>query len=123
MRDELASAEGIRARFKGEVARFGTKRAYKGPPIPTVLLRNIRDVSDKVVTDHLWFTMGKILKDLNLEVGDEIVFQARVAAYLKGYKGRREDCDLPPVETDYKLSHPSKVYKVVKLVEQGKLSL
>lgn len=122
MREELKEIHGVRAEFRAEIARFGTKSGYKGSrPIPTVLLRNIRDAGGKLVTDHLWFTVGKTLEDLKLVEGDEITFQARVTDYIKGYRGYREDVYDKPIETDYRLSHPTKVAKVMKEVKQQDL--
>lgn len=121
VREELEKIHGVRAEFRGEVAKFGTKPTWKGPPIQTMLLRNVCDAGGKIVTDHLWFTVYKTLAELNLEVGDEIVFEARVADYVKGYRGHREDYDLPPVETDYKLSHPTRARKIDKTAKQVKL--
>ena len=51
-------------------------------------------------------------EELCLKPGDVVEFDARVTPYLKGYKGNREDEDLPPVERDYRLSYPTKFEKV-----------
>jgi hypothetical protein len=112
MREALKEREGKRGRFTGTVKRFGTKPAYKGPPIVTLLLVDVRDEADTLVTDHLWFVVRKQLKDLNAQPGDKIEFVARVKPYVKGYRGRREDYDLPPVSLDYKLSHGTQFKKV-----------
>jgi len=48
-----------------------------------------------------------------LEDGDVIEFRARVTQYTKGYKGYRDDVYVP-IETDYKLSRPTKVRIVSK---------
>jgi hypothetical protein len=68
MRQQLAVINGSRARFEGTFVRFGTKKAYKGYPIPTVLLKDIKSLSTgQVMTEHLWFTCGKRLEKLNLK--------------------------------------------------------
>ena len=54
----------------------------------------------EVVTDHLWFTVGKTLKNLKLKEGDEITFYARVGTYRKGYIDKT---------TDYKLNYMTKI--------------
>jgi hypothetical protein len=112
MRQELKAREGKRGRFSGTVARFGQKPAYKGPPIVTMLLRDVRDEQGTQVTDHLWFTVRKQLKELNAQPGDKIEFEARVRPYRKGYRGRREDEDLPSPSFDYGLSHGTRFKKV-----------
>jgi hypothetical protein len=112
MREELKAREGKRGKFSGTVARFGQKPAYKGPPIVTMLLRNVCDEQGTQVTDHLWFVVRKQLKELNAQPGDKIEFTARVKPYVKGYRGRRESEDLPSPSVDYKLSHGTQFNKV-----------
>lgn len=114
MREELAELCGKRRRFEGVFVRFGQKSGYKAV-LTTILLQDVKDVfSQKVVTDHLWFTMGKRFEALKLVEGDVVRFNARVTEYEKGYKGRQneDDYDCKPVETDYRLSFPSKFIKV-----------
>ncbi len=100
--------------FKAEIERFGQKSAFKGPPIKTVLLRNITYQGTQVA-DHLWFTFGKNFEKSKAGPGDQIIFDARVTQYEKGYKGRRNDDEIywyHPIETDYKLSLPTKIKKL-----------
>lgn len=111
MREGLQAQEGIRATFRGTVARFGTKTAYRGPDIPTVMFKDVTDKSGTVVTDHIWFILGKQMARLNLQEGDMVEFDARVTEYVKGYKGYREDV-YKALEVDYRLSNPTKVRKV-----------
>ena|SRR5260221_306088 len=117
MREALQAQEGIRATFRGTVARFGTKPAYRGYPIPTVMLKDVMDKKGTIVTDHLWMVQGKQIKALNLQEGDVVEFDARVTEYTKGYKGYREDVYDAPIEVDYRLSNPTKVRKI--MVEAG----
>ncbi|MCI0712746.1 MAG: hypothetical protein L0154_21500 [Chloroflexi bacterium] len=112
MRKELKALAGQRMRFRGQVERFGKKTAYRGPDKDTLLLTNInRADSDAVVADHLWLTAGKQLKDLKLQVGDVIEFDARVDKYVKGYFGWRDDV-YKPTEVDYRLTYPTKFKRV-----------
>lgn len=111
MRKELGNIAGVRKRFTATFERFGTKSAFKGPPIKTLLFVNVRDKYQKEYADHIWFTNNKQFEKLNLKEGDKISFDARVVEYYKGYKGHREDIDLPPVSKDYKLSHPNNIIK------------
>lgn len=113
MRKQLANINGDRKTFEGVFVRFGTKNAYKGYPIPTLLLKDIKDASKGIiVADHLWFTVGKRLSKIQFQEGDIIRFDARVTPYIKGYRGGRDDYDLPPIEQDFRLSFPTKITKV-----------
>jgi hypothetical protein len=81
---------------------------------------NLVDVaSGKVVTDHLWFTLGARFDRLCFVRGDVVRFDARVAKYLKGYVRDHEfDCR----EVDFRLIFPSKV-RVVGRIPQGQTLL
>jgi len=109
MRKLLKQQEGRRGEFRGNVAQFGTKSAFRGPDLLTMMLKDVKDETGQIVTDHLWMTVGKQLSQLSVQVGEEIVFVARVTRYEKGYKGFREDVFAAPPSTDYRLSYPTKV--------------
>jgi len=117
MREQLKERNGRRGKFSGTVDRFGSKKAYKGPPIPTVCLVDIQDESGKQVADHVWMTIGKQLSELKLNQGDKIQFVARVLPYTKGYKGRRDLDDAPLVSIDYRLSHGTQFRKLSQEVK------
>lgn len=112
MREALQQIEGVRSTFRGIVDRYGTKPAYRGPAIPTLMLRDVTDKTGKVVTDHLWMVVGKQLQALQLQIGEVVEFDARVTEYEKGYKGYREDVYDAPIEIDYRLSNPTRVHRV-----------
>jgi hypothetical protein len=57
-------------------------------------------------------TIGKQSSRLNVQVGEEVVFVARVPRYEKGDKGSREDVFAAPPSTDYRLSSPTSVRRV-----------
>jgi hypothetical protein len=106
-RTELRKRDGDRFRCRAVVERFGTKPAFRGPPISTILLREVVDADTGArLTDHLWFTAGKW--SACLAIGDEFEFEARVGDYVKGYQGRRDVYDAP-VSRDWKLQRPTKV--------------
>ena len=106
-RKELEKRDGMRFRCRAVVDRFGTKPAFKGPPVQTILLRDVVDAdTGTLLTDHLWFTIGKW--SAGLTAGDIFEFEARAADYIKGYQGRREVYDAP-VSQDWKLQRPTKV--------------
>mgnify|MGYP003495773678 FL=1 len=111
MRENLKSINNQRIKVIGEVGEFGSKSSYKSRPKDTVCLINLVDSNANELTDHLWFTIGKCFKSMQLSVGDKISFYARVKPYLKGYRGYREDV-YKPVEKDYKLSHPNNFEKI-----------
>jgi hypothetical protein len=108
MREELAKLKGLRRTFKGTFVRFGSRSGFKHPLV-TILLTDIIDIaSGRVVSDHVWFTVGKRFNEAGLREGDVVQFKARVTTYLKGYQGRRE-IEENPVELDYRLSFPTDV--------------
>ena len=117
MRKSLAVLNESRATFTGIFERVGTKSSY-GHPKKTLLLKDVRGIAGNPVTDHLWFNYTKGFAELGLKAGDVVQFNARVKKYVKGYRGRRDDVD-KPIETDYKLSHPTKLVKKEMNVRQG----
>jgi hypothetical protein len=116
MRKELKKLHGQRLRFRGVVEKFGTKAAFKGPPLPTILLKDVvLMTTGQIVTDHIWFTVGKTLDSLCLMPGDIVEFDARVEEYWKGYVNHRHFIDERTL--DYKLTRPTKFTKVPSNVE------
>lgn len=106
MRKELKKLDGQRLMFSAVVDGFG-KRYFKDKEMPTIVFRDVKRLSDELlVADHLWFTQGLCWSDL--KTGQRVQFEARVKAYEKGYKGRREVVGAP-IRTDYKLERPTKV--------------
>lgn len=97
-----------RHRFRGEFVRYGWKNGYRGEE-QTILLQHIVEVkTGKEVTDHLWFNATKGFVRLDPQPGDILEFDARVACYLKGYMGYRDDVYCP-ISEDYKLSFPTRI--------------
>lgn len=114
MRKKLGTMNGNRASFTGTFVRMGTKKGWRGDVDFTILLKDIKDESQQIVCNHLWFNYTKGFEDVgNLEEGYILSFSARVKEYEKGYFGRREDV-YKPSEIDYKLSHPTKIRKINK---------
>jgi hypothetical protein len=112
VRKELEKIDEVRSTFTGTFVRGGIKNGWKGRIDKTVLLKNIRNLSGVLMCDHLWFNLTKQFCALSLVEGDVVQFDARVKEYEKGYKGYRDDVDDAPIETDYKLSHPTKIKKI-----------
>lgn len=86
-----------RYNFIGEIIKLGCKKGYKGVPLPTLLMKNIKLAGTKqILTDHLWLNYTKgFLKLGELYEGDLISFDARVSDYYKGYiVADKHDCGL-----------------------------
>ena len=85
-----------RERYKGTVGRCGIKyNGFKGWPERTLLVNGvIDDCTGEIITDHIWFTVGKTLSELDLKSGDEITFNARVGTYRKGKHFNKKDYKL-----------------------------
>lgn len=99
MRKKLKALDKERFRVTAEFGKFGVKRNWNGYEEPTVCFQNIKDSDNNLLTDHIWFTVGKRINDLNLQEGDIIQFEARVSGYKKGYYKN---------DFDYKLNNPTK---------------
>lgn len=119
MRDKLEKmGTDERHTFIGTVGRFGHKDSYRGGPIPTVLFKDVKNENGEIITDHLWFNFTKGFQKADISENDLVQFNARVGYYEKGYKGYKDDEELlaeHPVETDCKLSFPTKI----KVLEKG----
>ena len=111
MRNQLKNLNEVRATFTGTFQRIGTKSSF-GHPKQTLLLTDVKDSEGKVVADHLWFNLTKGFASLGLTPGVTVRFDARIKKYEKGYKGYRDDVFDSPIETDYKLSHPTRLEKL-----------
>jgi hypothetical protein len=108
MREILAAERGVRKRFRATFSRIGKKINYNGHSEDTILLKNIIDAdSNKVVTNHVWFSYTKGFEKLSLEEGTTIKFEARIKEYKKGYVSKLYKINNSI--TDYKLSHPTKI--------------
>ena len=87
-----------RERYRATVGRMGIKsNEHKGFPERTILLKDLyllTDDNEELVTDHLWKTVHKQLKNLDLKEGDVITFYARVSTYKKGYRNKTIDYTL-----------------------------
>lgn len=119
MRVDLAPYLGRRRSFTARFVRYGTRKAYKGPDLVTLLFEDVRTGGD-IVTGHLWFTMCQAWRQLGLTpgIGEVVQFTATVSTYEKGYKGRRDLDDAPPIATDYCLKRPGNIMRA-ELVAGG----
>ena len=111
IREKLKRLNGERLSFTAKISKFGVKSSFKGMPIKTILLVDVKiKGTNEILTDHVWFTAGKSWDDIN--VGDQIEFDARITKYEKGYKGHRSDIYDRPVQIDYRLERPTKILKM-----------
>ncbi|GHN00447.1 hypothetical protein WSM22_19360 [Cytophagales bacterium WSM2-2] len=115
MRKELAAEKGNRKKFRAIFSRIGKKKNYKGYSEDTILLKNIVDLeTNKVMTDHVWFSFTKGFEQASLKEGDSLEFEARIKEYRKGYVNK--SYKINNSSTDYKLSHPTKIKKIKNLI-------
>ncbi|MBX2945403.1 MAG: hypothetical protein KF725_06185 [Cyclobacteriaceae bacterium] len=111
MRKELATQEGERKRFRAVFSRLGKKTNFKGYSEETILLSNVVDAgTNKLVTDHVWFSYSKAFEKIDLTKGCMLEFDARVKAYKKGYVNTRYRMNNRSL--DFKLSHPTKIRRI-----------
>ena len=115
MRKLLSKEEGKRKKFKAVFERIGKKVNYKGYSEETILLKDVIDLEiNQVVTDHIWFLFSKGFEKLYPKTGMIIEFEARVKEYRKGYINK--SLKINQSKTDYKLSHPTKIKEVKKVL-------
>lgn len=53
MRKIFSKNKGARTSFIGTFVRFGTKNSYKGPPITTLLMKDISNNDGSITEDHV----------------------------------------------------------------------
>lgn len=106
MRMALAKYKDQKQTFRARVQCFGSKYGNE----KTVLLIDICDERGNRVCDHLW--LGTTRSFEGLEQGSTVVFAAKVAAYIKGYRGRKDGDWHKPIEIDYTLTNLTKVRKL-----------
>ena len=112
MRTKLKELNEQRIKIIAEFEKFGLKTNFKGYPEQTALFVNLTDKNNNKLCDHIWFTVGKRIANLNLNPGDIISFDARISKYVKGYVNIREGIDERTI--DYKLNNPTKFQIVQK---------
>ncbi len=97
--------------LKGTFEKYGFKFKDRGKihVAATLLLVNVTDEDDQLLTDHLWFNLTKGFRNLHiLQKGDQISFYGRVKPYLKGYQGHV--MGIPRSQTvDYKVNYPTRI--------------
>jgi len=112
-RKALGAHEGKRGLYTGEFVRTGSKPGYMSG-VHTILLKDIKDETGRIVTDHQWFNMTKGFEQADLKLGDLVEFRATVKKYIKGYKGKWEYIFYKPKKVDHMLSRPNNIIKLDK---------
>ncbi len=113
MRINLQGLAGRRVTLTAVFWQYG---AYQrgGRSGKTILLRQVRDLSGRLLTDHTWINytagfdaVGEFCR------GDLVRFTARVDEYVKGYLGEKIDDRLArPLAIDYRLKFPRQVERI-----------
>ena len=106
MKKELQKYSRQRLRFIGTISRFGSRNSPAGKvKQSTVLLLDVHlDRDNEFIAEHVWLRAGRRSK--KLRVGDEILFEARVKRYQKGYKGVHLCEKDSQIREDYRLEKP-----------------
>ncbi|NLM30518.1 MAG: hypothetical protein GX216_08880 [Methanomicrobiales archaeon] len=113
MRVNLQGLAGRRVVLTAVFWKYGIYRS-RGCTGRTILLRNVRDLSGRLLTDHTWINytagfdaIGEFCR------GDLVRFTARVDEYIKGYLGENIDDRLArPPAVDYRLKYPRMVERI-----------
>src|SRR5574337_1883031 len=74
LRKAWAHHEAERATVRGTFERFGTERGWKNKEVPTVLLKNVRDVDDRPLCVQ-WFAFTQANQRLDLQPGEIVHFE------------------------------------------------
>ncbi|WP_214084008.1 hypothetical protein [Methanoculleus sp.] len=119
MRTNLQGLAGRRVELIAVFWQYGTYRG-NGCCGKSILLRHVRDLSGRLLADHIWinYTAGF---DAAGEFcrGDIVRFTAKVDEYVKGYLGAKiDDRLLRPPAVDYCLKFPRRV-EMIGRVGQG----
>jgi hypothetical protein len=115
--NQLKEKEGTRCVFTGECVRKETDYGYLSVN-EMLLLKDIKDESNQIVTDYQWFNMAKGFSNANLSSGDIVEFSGKVEKNTLGKK-KLFDGSYSSVKDDFKISFPSKVRKVAEANGKG----
>ena len=115
MRKPLKKMNGERKTFIGTFEQYGSKK-YAVTYQRTALLKNIKDINGRDISDHAWIP-GTNEFDL-LNKGDVVQFSAKIKEYVKGYWDIKKGIDIiKSFEKDYKFDEPTKV-RILKEVKK-----
>src|SRR5690554_2493377 len=105
MREELGVINGERMSFTGTIGRYGGKGGGKY----TILMVDVRHLDGRLATDHVWFNLTKGFKDLRLQPGERVRFDARVKPYqgLQGPAQENRSADLGRLQAQPSNENPA----------------
>ena len=90
--------------FQAIVVRIGTRKSRKtGKILSTMLIRQLRDTDDCIVSDHMWIDIVPELAALHPMYGDIIEFRGTVESYIKGACSRKRYYNTGTMSIDYQL--------------------
>ncbi len=114
MRESLKKLNGERKTFIGTFEQYSSRK-YSVAYRKTALIKNIKDINGKFISDHAWVACNENFNDIgNLTKGDVIQFNAKIKEYIKGYWDLREEINIiKPYEKDYKFDELKKV-RIIK---------
>ena len=113
MRTNLQGLAGRRMDLTAVFWQYGTYR-HNGRCGKSILLREVRDRSGRLLADHIWinYTAGFDAAGV-FSRGDLVRFTATIAEYVKGYRGEKiDDRLLRPPAVDYCLKFPRRVERI-----------
>mgnify|MGYP001175611778 CR=1 FL=1 len=116
MRTNLQGLAGRRVTLTAVFWQYGTYRG-NGCSGKSILLRQVRDLSGRLLADHAWinYTAGFDAAG-EFHRGDTVRFTATVDEYVKGYRGAKIDDRLArPPAVDYRLKFPHRVEKIGRI--------
>lgn len=113
MRTNLQGLAGRRVTLTAVFRKYGIYRG-RGCTGRSILLGQIRDLSGRLLADHIWINytagfdaVGELCR------GDIVRFTATVDEYVKGYRGEKIDDRLArPPAVDYCLKFPRRVERI-----------
>ena len=104
--------------FQAIVVRIGTRKSRKtGRILSTMLIRQLRDTDDCIVSDHMWIDVVPELAALHPMYGDIIEFKGTPESYIKGACSRKRYYNTGTMFIDYQLKQLHE-FKVIGQVEE-----
>ena len=82
IREGLKKLNGQTTNFVGTFNRTSYDK-YSGQEVALFTDVKIKDSKPKEITDHVWVKLNNNLRQVNLEVGMELEFNAQVGQYIK----------------------------------------
>lgn len=101
---------GDRKKFTGVFEKTFNDRDMFGNKISKILLKDIKDENNNVITNEIIFNYSNSFEKMDLTKGDKLEFVARVTFSTGGYIGNREKVG-EKRDPELKLVRPTKILK------------